>query len=329
MTIISDSTTALKGDQEADLRHFLAEIGPRWSLSVAANVRAVVERYTPLLAAVSKDGVVVNRDIAYGSHPRQQLDVFAGPGAAAGGKLRPVVIFVHGGAFVDGERNRSDQVYANVLYYCARHELIGINIEYRLAPEHTFPAASEDLALAIEWTVRHAAEFGGDPDNIFLMGHSAGGAHVGTYVYDNRYDVPERDHIAGAVIISGRVRADNTSENPNARKVEAYYGTDATLYEELSPVSHVNARSMPTLIAFAEYENPLIDIYSLELGYRLAQAWRRAPVLMRLPLHNHTSMIAHINTEEDVLGAGIRAFIHSNLRVKKARAMGPPDQAWV
>lgn len=292
------------------LNAFLEEIGPRWGKSVAANVKAVVERYGPLLAASPKDGVAVHRDIAYGAHPRQQLDVFARPAGAN----RPVVLFVHGGAFVDGDRNRSDEVYANVLYYCARHDLVGINIEYRLAPEHTYPAATEDVALAVRWTVEHIAEYGGDPRSIFLMGHSAGGAHVGSYAYDPRFDCDDRRSIAGLLVISGRVRADNTDENPNARKVEAYYGKDAGPYDDYSPVSHIGPGSPPTFVAFAEFENPLIDLYSLELAYRLAQANRRAPAMMRLPRHNHTSIIAHINTDEDELGSAMRAFVAAHAR---------------
>jgi acetyl esterase len=303
---------------EDDLKPFLAEIGPRWASSVAANVRAVVERYSPLLARAPKEGVEVRRDVAYGAHPRQQLDVFArlvtGTGTSAAAARRPVIVFVHGGAFVDGERNRSDEVYSNVLYYFARHDIVGINIEYRLAPEHPYPAATEDVALALQWAVRHAAEFGGDPDSIFLMGHSAGGAHVGSYGLDRRFLDDAHRHVAGLIIISGRVRADNSSENPNARKVEAYYGTDASVYEDRSPVSHVSADSPPAFIAFAQYENPLIDLYCLELAYRIAQATRRAPALMRLPEHNHTSIIAHMNTVEDSLGAAIRTFIAAHRR---------------
>ena len=302
-----------------DLELFLAEIGPRWADSVAANVRAVVGRYSPLLAQAPKAGVEVRRDIAYGAHPRQRLDVFAKPitataTATATAGRRPVIVFVHGGAFVDGERNRSDEVYSNVLYYFARHDIVGINIEYRLAPEHPYPAATEDVALALQWAVRHAAEFGGDPDSIFLMGHSAGAAHVGSYGLDRRFLDEAHRHVAGLVIISGRVRADNSSENPNARKVEAYYGTDVSRYEDRSPVSHVSADSPPAFIAFAEYENPLIDLYCLELAYRIAQATRHAPALMRLPCHNHTSIIAHMNTAEDRLGAAIRAFVAEHRR---------------
>lgn len=311
-----------------DLETFLAEIGPRWASSVAANVREVVARYSPLLALAPKDGVEVTRDVAYGADPRQQLDVFVKStvkevvrdavqdiekqttGVTA---RKPVIVFLHGGAFVDGERNRSEEVYSNVLYYFARHDMVGINLEYRLAPEHPYPSASEDLALALRWIVRHVAEFGGDPEAIFLMGHSAGAAHVGSYAFDRRFRDDAHRHVAGLIIVSGRVRADNGVENPNARKVEAYYGTDASVYEDRSPVSHVSADSPPAFIAFAEYENPLIDLYCLELAYRIAQATRHAPALMRLPRHNHTSIIAHMNTEEDRLGEAIRTFIADRL----------------
>jgi len=59
----------------------------------------------------------------------------------------------------------------------------------------------------------------------------------------------------------------------------------------------------------AEFENPLIDVYCLELAYRLAQAKGRAPQMLWLPRHNHTSIIAHLNTAEDVLGSAIRRFM--------------------
>ena len=66
-------------------------------------------------------------------------------------------------------------------------------------------------------------------------------------------------------------------------------------------------------MAFAEYENPLIDVYCLELAYRVALAARRAPRVLRLDGHNHTSMIAHINTADDRLGQAMREFI-GNIR---------------
>jgi acetyl esterase len=287
------------------LRQLMAEVGPRWGEDVAGNVRRMVDAFSPLLAGAPKDGVEVIRDIAYGSHPRQQLDVFR----PAAGRDLPVVAFAHGGAFVDGHRNRSAEVYANVLYYFARNGAVGVNVEYRLAPEHRYPSGSEDVRLAIDWVRRHIGAHGGDPGRIFLVGHSAGAAHAGSYAYDRRLQPLSGPGIAGLVVLSGRVRAENRPENPNARKVEAYYGADPAVLEDCSPVTHASAASVPTMIAVAEYENPLLDVHCAELFHRLAAARGRAPRFVWLAGHNHTSIIAHFNTAEERLGREMLEFI--------------------
>jgi acetyl esterase len=287
------------------LREQMAELGRKWGQDISGHVRAMMDAFSTLHADSPKEGIEVVRDVAYGSHPRQQLDVFRG---GARGPL-PVVIFVHGGAFVDGHRNRTPEVYANVLYYFARHGVLGINMEYRLAPEHRYPAGSEDVRLAVQWARRHAREHGGDPERIFLIGHSAGAAHAGSYAYDRRLQPAGGPGIAGLVVLSGRVRAEMLPDNPNARKVEAYYGADAAVHADVSAVSHVAADSVPTMIGIGEYENPLLDMHCAELFHRLAAARRRAPRLVWLAGHNHTSVIAHFNTAEDRLGREILDFI--------------------
>jgi acetyl esterase len=291
----------------ASLQALMAELGPRWGTDVPGNVKRMIEAFTVVLAAAPKEGVDLSRAHAYGSHPRQQLDVYSPKRATR----LPVVVFVHGGAFIDGDRNRSAEIYANVLYYLARNDVIGVNIGYRLAPEFRYPSASEDVAGAVAWTRAHIAEFGGDPERIFLMAHSAGAAHTGSYVYDRSLQPPTGPGVAGHIVISGRVRAELWPQNPNAKKVEAYYGNDAAALERYSPVSHVRADSVPTMIGIAEFENPLIDVHCAELFYRLAAAKRRAPRLVRLGGHNHTSMIAHLNTAEERLGREILAFIET------------------
>jgi acetyl esterase/lipase len=292
------------------LHRLLADVGPRWAEDVPGNVRRMVEAFSPLLAQAPKDGVEVVRDLAYGDDPRQKLDVFT-PGRTG---RRPVVVFVHGGAFVDGHRNRSDEIYANVLYYFARQGCVGVNMEYRLAPAHVYPSGTRDVAAAVDWVRRHIGEHGGDAQQIYLMGHSAGAAHAASYAYDRRHQPAEGAGLAGLMVVSGRVRADNGADNPNARKVEAYYGADASRYEEVSPVCHVDEASVPTMVAFAEYENPLIDLYCLELAHRLAVAKRRAPRVAYARGHNHTSIIAHFNTADDRLGAEIMAFMRDRAR---------------
>jgi acetyl esterase len=284
----------------------MARIGPRWAENVGGHINAMIDGFGALLEIAPKDHAERRLDIPYGPHERQRFDAFL---PKDNGKNRPAVVFVHGGAFTDGSRNRSAEVYSNVLYYFSRFGIVGINSGYRLAADAPYPGATEDIAAIISHLRAHPGDYGIDPSRIFLMGHSAGGAHVGSYAYDPSCQPPGGPQIGGVIVVSGRVRADNRPENPNARKVEAYYGPDASRFDSVSPVSHVGKDSIPTFIACAEFDNPLIDVYCLELSYRLAAAKNRAPPTLWLKGHNHTSIIAHMNTAEDTLGAAIREFI--------------------
>jgi acetyl esterase/lipase len=285
----------------------MAELGPVWGNDVPGNVRRMIDAFTPVLAQAPKEGIEATRAIQYGKHSRQVLDVYR----PAGARNAPVLLFAHGGAFVDGERDRSPEIYSNVLYYFARHGVIGINMEYRLAPEFRYPSGSEDVALATAWARSSIKDFGGDASSIFLMGHSAGAAHTGSYAYDSSFHGPQGPRIAGHIVVSGRVRAETWPGNPNARKVEAYYGENPGAVEKLSAVSHVSGSSVPTMIAIGGFENPFIDVHCAELFHRLAHAKGRAPRFLRLADHNHTSMIAHLNTADERLGLEIVDFIRS------------------
>ena len=283
----------------------MAEIGPKWGTDIRGHVGLMAKEFSALLATAPKEGVVT-RDLAYGRHPRQILDLYAPKGALS---KAPVVIFLHGGAFVDGNKDRTPEIYANVGWYLARHGILTINLEYRLAPEFKYPAAAEDTKLALQWAKENIARFGGDPDRIFLMGHSAGAAHVGVYAYDPTIHGPGGPGIAGLILVSGRVRTELWPDNPNAPRVEAYLGTDPAMLERGSVVAHVRPDCPPTMIAIAEYENPLLDIHNAELFYKLAHAKRRAPRLVWMPRHNHHTSIAQLNTAEDTLGQALLEFI--------------------
>jgi acetyl esterase/lipase len=288
-----------------ELRDLMAEIGPQWS--PAAHVKLMLEKFSAVHRAAPERPIQVKTDISYGAHPRQQFDIYLPDDRR---RDRAAILFVHGGAFLDGHRNRTDQIYANVLRYFAVNGVVGINIGYRLADDTRYPGATDDVGAVVAWARQHAADIGIDRSRIFLMGHSAGAAHTGSYAYDKRRQPAAGPGLAGHIVVSGRVRAETLPENPNARKVVAYYGTDdASALTEMSPVTHVGADSVATFIAWSEFENPLIDMHCTELAFRLAQAKRRSPPLMWLRGHNHTSAIAHINTAEDVLGRAMLDFI--------------------
>lgn len=263
----------------------------------------VKDAYAPLLEAAPRQGVAVERNVPYGTHPRQVMDIFR-PENASGA---PVLVFVHGGAFVRGDKCASAHIYDNVLYWFARQGYLGINIEYRLAPEAPYPAGARDVAGVIEWLRAHAAGRGGDPARLHLMGHSAGGTHAASYAYDPALGDLGR-HLRALVLVSARLRADALPENPNAGAVRAYFGDDTARYDALSPVTHGAGSALPVFIVNAEYENPLLDLYGLELAHRIAVARRRAPRYLRMTGHNHMSIMAHFNTAEETLGREILDF---------------------
>ena len=286
----------------------LEAIGPRWGENIVAHRKVVLEVYTPLLARVPRDGIEVARDLAYGPHPRHRLDVYRRAGTAHA----PVLAFVHGGAFVRGEKDANAEIYGNVPRWFARNGCVGVNVEYRLAPEAPYPGGAEDVARAVGWLKANAREFGGDPERIFLMGHSAGGAHAAAHVCDPAARPPAGHGVAGLALVSARLRADARPDNPNANGVRAYYGADESRYAARSVVTHAANLDVPVCIAVAEFENPLLDVYGAELFHALSAHRGRAPRFLRLAGHNHTSMVAHFDTAEERLGREILDLIVRN-----------------
>jgi acetyl esterase len=85
---------------------------------------------------------------------------------------QPIVVFFHGGGFVIGSLNSHDGLCRTL---AGRVPAIVVAVDYRLAPEHPFPAAAEDAYAAVRWVADHARELGGDPGRIAVAGDSAGG----------------------------------------------------------------------------------------------------------------------------------------------------------
>ena len=286
------------------LQQLMARLGPIWGSDIRTHSELVKGAYAPLLANAQRGSNNISRNLPYGSHARQVIDIFR----PSGTEPAPVVVFVHGGAFVRGDKCASTELYDNVLHWFAAQGCLGINLEYRLAPESAFPGGAEDVALAMSWLHEHVAAYGGDPQRIFLVGHSAGGTHVASYVFDPSLGWLGR-YAAGVVLVSARLRADDSAENPNVEGVRAYFGSDPALYELRSPVTHATCNAIALFVVTAEFENPLLDIYGLEFAYRASLARRRAPRYLQMAGHNHMSIVAHFNSGEELLGREILDFM--------------------
>ncbi len=125
---------------------------------------------TPLLGVVrpTYPGVDIRRDLVYGPHPRNHADLYL-PSDPVGA---PIVIQVHGGGWVSGNKRQQGQP---LLSHFTRAGWIGVAINYRMGPRHRLPAAVHDVKQTIAWVRANAPEWGGDADRILLTGGSAGG----------------------------------------------------------------------------------------------------------------------------------------------------------
>lgn len=143
----------------------------RWQFAAAFRAGRQFYRSYPHIA----------KDIAYGDGPRQRLDVYWPPDAE--GKRLPVLLFVHGGSWNWGDKMLYPLIGAR---FTARGFVVVV-INYSLYPTARFPAFVEDAAAAIAWTLRHIDAYHGDPDQLFVAGHSAGGHILSLIALDERY----------------------------------------------------------------------------------------------------------------------------------------------
>jgi triacylglycerol lipase len=264
---------------------------------------ATAALYAPLQEKQPYAGVQVTRDIAYGPDARNRLDVFT---PATAGAARPVLVFMHGGAFVAGDkRTGTSPFYDNVMLWAVQNGMVGVNMTYRLAPQHPWPAAQEDLRAALAWVREHIGARGGDPARIYLVGHSAGAAHVAQYVGHPQFHVAPGGGIAGAIMLSGLYDPATAQVNP---PLQAYFGKDASVYAARSALPGMAASRLPMLITFAEIDPPDFHEQAREAQAALCRAGRCAPVLELLG-HSHMSEVYAIHTPDHALTDAIRDFV--------------------
>jgi acetyl esterase/lipase len=289
-----------------DVQQVLATLGPTWGSALRENIEQTAAAFRPLLKAAPKDGVVVAKNLAYGEDARQILDVYQ-PIWRAGA---PVVIFIHGGAYVRGDKDAYGEMYGNVATWFARQGMLGLNATYRLAPAARWPSGADDVRGMVTWAKDNAAKFGGDGRRIFLIGHSAGATHVASYAFDKSLQPSDGPGIAGAVLISGRYRLEYDPNDPNGKNMQAYFGDDASAYAARSPITHIREGArVPVFTVVTEYDNPGLDVVGAELLAALCARDGACPRFRRLEKHNHLSEVFAFNTADEQLGREILEFM--------------------
>jgi acetyl esterase/lipase len=243
----------------------------------------------------------IHRDRAYGDHPRRRLDVHTGGDAKE--QAAPVVLFVHGGGFVGGDKKvPGSPAYDHIGAWAVRNGWVGVTITYRLAPEHTWPAGAQDVAAAVQWVRDNIADYGGDPARIVVTGHSAGCVHVASFIAGQGGG--SLDGVRGAGLLSGFYLIPDEDRGELER---AYYGDAPS--KKVSTLPGLLETGIPLIFAVAERDPE----FSHHQVARLTAAWMDArkavPQVVWSEGHNHVSQIGSIGVDDLALGAQLARFV--------------------
>lgn len=276
----------------------IVEMGPELSREM---VGGTMKMYSPIHAAASDDGLSITRDAVYGVHERHRLDVFAPEGA----ENLPVLVFVHGGGFVRGDKKG----ISNIGRWFAQHGVVAVTINYRFAPDAQWPSGAQDLGAALGWMQGNIAELGGDPSKIIVAGNSAGAMHVADYVFREDLQIAN-DGVVGAILLSTPT-VDLTNRKVDPKRDALYYGT-ASDRSEQSVVNYVDGRKIPVLVGYAEYEPVVISDQVRRLIDALTQRDGQLPLITSAAGHNHISLVSHIGSADESLAPDMIEFILQN-----------------
>lgn len=209
---------------------------PQSSASYATS-NLTIAKPLPVNQKVSSHDIGVMTDIAYGQDERQRLDIYA----PADNQPHPVLVFVYGGSWERGKR----QTYSFVGRQFAKVGYTTVVMDYRLAPQHVFPDYVTDTAQAMGWVYQHIAQYGGNPEQMFVMGHSAGAFNVVSAVDDNRFwsqaGVPNRA-VLGVIGLAGSYDYDF-----RLGTTQVAFPTTAT-QQQVMPVYHIRQGVPPHLL---------------------------------------------------------------------------------
>jgi acetyl esterase/lipase len=280
----------------------IAELGTRLGPDVVGAVRALyAPEQEPRAAALAP----VASDFAYGPHPRNRLDLYR---EGESGGLRPVLLFVHGGGFLVGDKGGDGNgnggwANAHLGRWAAVNGMLGAVMNYRLAPDETWPAGAEDVAAAVEWLQEHAAEHGGDPERIVLLGTSAGSVHIAGFL---KLRSDHAGMVRAAVLLSGLY-----GFTPLDERDMLYYGPQDA-YAGRMPRKAVVETALPLLLACAEFDPPRFQAEWAGLLQARLDRHGRLPRAHYASGHNHYSMAMHIGTADRRLSDEILTFISAH-----------------
>lgn len=291
---------------------FCVALGGLFSPRLGAADPPAAPNAEPAFFSVATLSDVVYRDLCDGEDPKldkNKLDLYLPKGK----KDFPVLFFVHGGAWRQGDKNFLG-MYSTLGQFWARQGVGTVVVNYRLSPAHKHPAHIQDVAKAFAWTYKNIAQHGGRPDQIIVCGHSAGGHLVSLLATDERYLKAEgltHKAIRAAIPISGVYRL--VAEHSLFTLV---FGQDRALVDAASPLTHVGSCAHPPfLVIYADKDFPTCDTVSEEFCKTLKEKSCSAESLC-VKDRNHISVLVYGTRANDPVAQAMAKFIATHTATK-------------
>ena len=236
-----------------------------------------------LNATVSHFGYGRTTDISYGDDPRQKLDVYLPKKAAANTK---VVVFFYGGSW----RHGSKTDYRFVAQALTSRGFIVVLPDYRVYPQVIFPAFVEDGASAVRWVRDHISTYGGDTNQLYLMGHSAGSHIAALLTLDAHYLKAvglDRNVIRATATLSGPY---DFTPNPWDRPVFGMAASQMGIDPKIEPITFVDGKEPPMLLVQGLRDEIVAPSNAVNLAARIRQAGGEVEYI-NYPKRGHASVV--------------------------------------
>jgi acetyl esterase/lipase len=276
----------------------------------AALAFALLAAAAPLSGQAPPSPVTVTSDVDYVptaeyAAKKDRLDVYA----PAGAKGAPVVVSIHGGALREGDKSKE----AFVGHLLAKAGFVAVVINYRLSPGVSHPAHVEDAAHAVAWTRTHAAEYGGDPRKLFVIGHSAGAYLAALLAMDPTYlaayQMSARD-LRGLVPVSAFFYVDRQGVAPDRPK--DVWGTDAAAWKAASPAAYLRKDGPPMLLLYADGDADWRRQQQADFQADMKKAGASNVETRLIAGRDHSSIWGRMKNANDETAAAIIAFIKAH-----------------
>ena len=260
----------------------------------APNIRQVIARWASNSDLV-RSRIGPPRQYSYGASDIESMDVYRSSADDA-----PVHVFVHGGAWREG----TAEIYAfpAELFIDAGIHYVVLDFSWIQDVQNSLFPIVDQLRQAIAWIYRNAYQFGGDPDSLFVSGHSSGAHLAGALLTTNWEESPDlpADIIKGGLLCSGiydlrPVRLSVRSE---------YIDFTDEMEQALSPIRHLDQLNAPVVVAYGSYETPEFIRQSREFAQAVADTGKPVELIVA-DNYNHFEIIETLANPNGILGRAV------------------------